>query len=43
MNRLTITPRAEADLEEIADFVARDDGVESVRILHGARKIDDLL
>ncbi|MCW2317384.1 toxin ParE1/3/4 [Rhodoblastus acidophilus] len=95
MNRLKITPRAAADLEDIADFIAReapraavrlveriqqtarllrdhpqlgsprndiardlrlfpvgnylilfralDDGVEIVRILHGARKIDELL
>ena len=57
MNRLVLTPRAVADLEDMGDFIAmdnpagaylilfrtRDDGVEIVRYVHGARKLHGLV
>jgi plasmid stabilization system protein ParE len=39
MPRVTRRPIAQTDILEIWDFIA-DDGIDVVRVLHGARDID---
>ncbi|WP_170116039.1 hypothetical protein [Brenneria roseae] len=40
--KLTVSPLAERDIEEIGDYIAQDKEVRIERVLHGARDIDSL-